>query len=70
MVWYRTVNSWIERLWDSVNFYIWVVIIATLLLIFSLWFAKSAYERGFHDGATKVLGEWKQYMNMGEKNNE
>lgn len=49
--------------------YIWVAIIAALFL-FSLWRMKVEYRRGFHDGATKVLGEWKQYMNEGEEINE
>ena len=43
--------------------YIWVAILAALFL-FSLWRMKVEYRRGFRDGATKILNEWKQYMNM------
>lgn len=56
-------------MWRIVNTYIWVAIIV-ILFLFTLWRMKVEYRRGFHDGATKVLGEWKQYMNEGDEINE
>lgn len=47
----------------------WAVIIAPFSFLF-LAVYRLAYVRGFKNGATKVLNEWKQYMNVEESNNE
>jgi hypothetical protein len=47
------------------NNYIWAAIVVVLFL-FSLWRMKQEYRRGFRDGATKILNEWKQFHESGE----
>lgn len=43
------------------NNYIWAAVIVVLFL-FTSWRMKIEYQRGFRNGARKILGEWKQYM--------
>ena len=50
--------------------WIWVVVITALLSFFFLAVYRLAYVRGFKNGATKVLNEWKQYINDGGMDNE
>lgn len=48
---------------------IWVVIVAALFL-FSLYRMKQEYRRGFQDGASRVLAEWKEVMGLKEGNDD
>lgn len=49
---------------------IWAVFTAALIFLFSYVSNRIGYIRGYSKGATKVLEEWKQFMNNGGMDND
>jgi hypothetical protein len=47
------------------NTYIWVGIIIGVIL-FSVWRMEIEYRRGYRDGATKILDEWREFVKVRE----